>query len=110
MDQVSIPNSTQESIEEKALRLYRAGRVTRLHGDVWQVSGDTGIYTVNLYSGGCDCPARGRCSHELGAEIGRAKLNARTARKLKAARARKREPGFSREQILQNIASFGGAA
>ena len=75
-----------ESIQQKALRIFRAGQVRREHGDVYTVRGDHGTYTVDLYSGGCDCPARTYCSHECAAEILRSKTNAETAESLRALR------------------------
>ena len=57
------------SIEGKALRLVRTGKVRVTYSSVdvlvGVVQGDHGTYTVQIDPDGehCDCPARVRCSH-----------------------------------------------
>lgn len=107
----SIPEAPhgKETVQEKALRLYRSGKVRRLHGDVYQVQGDTGIYEVNAERQTCPCDSRLYCSHRSAVEIAVAKLNARTARLLEAKRAEKAERiSFSADQVAANIERMAG--
>jgi uncharacterized Zn finger protein len=60
---------TRETIDEKARRYLKGGRVTIEYADADTVRasarGSDAVYFVG-YSGGvsrCDCPARGRCAH-----------------------------------------------
>ncbi len=98
----------KETVQQKAIRLYRSGKVRRLHGDVYQVQGDTGIYEVNDERRTCPCDSRLYCSHRSAVEIAVAKLNAKTARLLEAKRAERTERiSFSAEQVMANIERLG---
>lgn len=103
-----------ETISEKAVRLFRAGGVRHIKGDKFEVRGDTGTWTVDLYRDGCNHPNKPKsqtCSHEQAAEILQAKMNAATARKLEAVRSRRPDfPAFSPEQVMANIERMGGGA
>ncbi len=98
----------KETVQGKALRLYRSGKVRRLHGDIYQVEGDTGIYEVNAERQTCLCDSRLYCSHRSAVEIAVAKLNAKTARTLEEKRAKRPERiSFSSEQVMANIDRLG---
>lgn len=107
-----VPGGTRtETISEKAVRLFRAGRVRHIKGDQYEVVGDSGTYTVDLYRDGCNCPAGENhqpCSHEQAAEIAQAKLNAATARRLKELRSRRPDRiTFPADQVMANIERMG---
>ncbi|MDP9439127.1 MAG: hypothetical protein M3P49_10320 [Actinomycetota bacterium] len=65
----------RESIEEKGWRIFATGGVWRNTWGSWCVRGDSGeVYVDN--GGGCPCPARGACSHQVAVAHADAKLEA----------------------------------
>lgn len=63
--------SKQGNVQNKAIRLHREGKVTKVEdGQVFAVQGDNGKYMVITIGEGmdivgayCSCPAEGYCSH-----------------------------------------------
>ena len=72
--EASIPKTAprRETVQEKGLRLYRAGRVRHLHDDVYEVRGDHGTYEVDARKRTCPCDSRLYCSHRAGVEVAKA--------------------------------------
>jgi hypothetical protein len=110
MEQSIAPQGTRskgkgtETVQVKGLRLFRGGKVRRLHGDVYAVTGDHGTYTVDAHHQKCSCPATVYCSHAVAVEIATAKLNAQTARQLALLRAPKpKRPKATPGQVMAAI-------
>lgn len=94
----------KETVQQKALRLYRAGRVTHLKGDKYQVVGDTDTYEVDNHKQLCSCPSRVLCSHRGAVTILAAKENAKASRKLEAKREEVKRRGGYRPDTSRNAA------
>ena len=101
----------RETVQEKGIRLWRAGRVRRHLGDKYLVQGDGGTHEVDAAKQTCTCESRLYCSHRAATEIQVAKENARTAWRLEELRAREsRRPEYSAEGVERNLERFGGVA
>lgn len=95
---------TTETVYQKGVRLFLAGRVRRVRGDLYEVRGDTGTHEVDDRKRLCGCASRVYCSHRAAVEIAVARLNAETARKLEAQRAgRPNRVKFSVSQMERNL-------
>lgn len=91
-----------ETVQQKALRLYRAGQVSHVVGDEYIVRGDNGTYEVNEHKRTCECPSRVYCSHRAAVEIFAAKQNTAAIRQLEAKRAEVRKRGAYRPDTSRN--------
>lgn len=94
----------RETVQQKALRLHRDGRVTHLHGDIYQVVGDHGTYEVDHAKQLCSCLSTVYCSHRGSVVIFAAKQNTASNRKLEAKREEVKRRGAYKPDTSQNDA------
>lgn len=66
-----METKARETVEEKGRRLYYESRPRFCGGTrgLYEVRGESEVYQAHAKEKTCTCPARGRCSHVVAAEI-----------------------------------------